>query len=617
MAAITAMFSTYSQCEVGEVEIQMNLYTDGWGYELYWEIVPSGNECGDGTIVSGGNDIDVGCTGGGEQDAQGGNGYPNNSIIEVDPFCLVEGMMYDLIFVDDWGDGGMTFEMYEDGNLSHLYVGGGAGNVWTFEAGNPGLPEYDSPCGAMPIEIDGDAVEMNNETAIAEITEVTPGGGNCGLFGVWCEGGVSNSVWASFTAEGGEDVVITTCIEGTDFDPQVALWSANDCGDWESFSLVSANDDMLGGCFIANFFASELYANCLEEGVTYFIQVDGWAGAVGNVTLNVSSWEGDAALQANVGNIPCALNKGDDGTGFLQPYVIGWGANFTTEWTGPDNYESTDNWIYNLSPGTYTATITDACGEEVLTESWEITMPDPYDIGFAVTDSECPLSANGEIDAMVEGGIGPYTFVWTGPDEFYSEEEDLSGLDAGIYNVTITDSNGCTHVQPIGVEAENSLNFSLGNDTTICEQDDLLLFGPPGYLYEWQDGSVNQFFEVDGEELGFGTYSFILNAYNEEGCEHIDGLIVTIEICDNIEEYFAQGSRVYPNPSNGQFTIPSLPAISGKWELIDALGRVVDSANLETFEGQNLVISTAQSAGLYTLRITDGDRVGQTTLVID
>lgn len=54
-------------------------------------------------------------------------------------------------------------------------------------------------------------------------------------------------------------------------------------------------------------------------------------------------------------------------------------------------------------------------------------------------------SNNGAIDISVSGGIIPYTFVWSGPNGFNATTEDISGLsDAGLYNVIVTDSTGCS-----------------------------------------------------------------------------------------------------------------------------------------------------------------------------
>lgn len=43
-----------AQCLAGEVEVNLTVYTDDYGYEGYWEIVPTGNTCGSGTLLLGG-----------------------------------------------------------------------------------------------------------------------------------------------------------------------------------------------------------------------------------------------------------------------------------------------------------------------------------------------------------------------------------------------------------------------------------------------------------------------------------------------------------------------------------------------------------------------------------
>jgi hypothetical protein len=614
--AALATTSLTAQCDAGEVEITMNIYTDDWGYETYWEITESGAGCGVDPIIVGGNDLEVGCTGGGDQDATGGNGYNNNTVIAIDPFCLTEGSFYDLHFVDDWGDGGLIFEIFENGLLAHLYFGGGTGNVWTFEAGNPGLPDYDSPCGAVEVTLDGESVMLNNENAIASLNEVTPGGGNCALYGVWCEGGVSNSVWAMYTAVDDGGVVFSTCNAGTASDTQIAVYAVEDCNDQSTFELITSNDDIIGGCGSGDYFSSEAYASCLQGGTTYYIQIDGWNGSAGDVELTVSSYEADASIDAIVNNISCALNKGEPGNGAIQPFAYGWGSNFMASWTGPNDFTSTDNWIYNLDPGTYSVTITNACGED-LTGEWTISDPEPFSVNFDVTDAECAESYDGSILVNVGGATPGYEIFWQGPDEFTSDQYNLFDLDDGSYEVTITDSNGCTYEQSITIDATNALEFDLGPNTTICIDEQLTLIGPAGYFYEWQDASINQFFVVDGAVLGTGIFSFILHAYNDEGCEYTNAIIITVDNCSSVEEFMTNESSVYPNPTSGEIFLQNLPQInSGRVEVLDARGKTVYSERLTVSEGALYALTLDVAEGLYVLRLFDGERWASRNIVV-
>ncbi|MFB0924820.1 MAG: hypothetical protein QMB65_06010, partial [Vicingaceae bacterium] len=134
--------SVNAQCLAGEIEVALDVTTDTYGYETYWEIVPTGNACGVGTIASGGSTV-VGCNGGGLRVQYGAAGYQNNNFTYNEgPWCLVEGACYDLIFVDDWDDGGGEFEVAANGFSVGSYVGAGANATWTFCASEP--PAFDA-----------------------------------------------------------------------------------------------------------------------------------------------------------------------------------------------------------------------------------------------------------------------------------------------------------------------------------------------------------------------------------------------------------------------------------------------------------------------------------------
>lgn len=82
-------------------QLKLELGTDNFGYETYWEVVNMQEE----VIVQGGNFL-VGLSGGGKQvgDAANPGAYPNNEIVEADIELPGPGC-YTLRFIDDYGDG--------------------------------------------------------------------------------------------------------------------------------------------------------------------------------------------------------------------------------------------------------------------------------------------------------------------------------------------------------------------------------------------------------------------------------------------------------------------------------------------------------------------------------
>ena len=98
------LFAT-AQCPTGETEVTIDVGTDNWGYEIYWELTPTGSACGSASTIFNGGNSSVGCN---SFNASSG-GYADNTIINEGPWCLTDGNTYDIISRDGYGDGGASF----------------------------------------------------------------------------------------------------------------------------------------------------------------------------------------------------------------------------------------------------------------------------------------------------------------------------------------------------------------------------------------------------------------------------------------------------------------------------------------------------------------------------
>jgi gliding motility-associated-like protein len=132
------------------------------------------------------------------------------------------------------------------------------------------------------------------------------------------------------------------------------------------------------------------------------------------------------------------------GNGSIDLTVTGGTAPYTFAWSGPFGFTATTEDISNLEAGSYSVTVTDSRACPVpfadiatIAEEAEIL------VAAVKTDVSCAGDSTGTIDITVTGGVAPYSFAWTGPSGYTSTSEDLSDLPAGVYNLDITDANGC------------------------------------------------------------------------------------------------------------------------------------------------------------------------------
>ena len=79
----------------------------------------------------------------------------------------------------------------------------------------------------------------------------------------------------------------------------------------------------------------------------------------------------------------------------------------------------------------------------VIDQTIQLDEPDSLLFAEAVILDSKSSEENGQIQITVHGGSYPYTYQWTGPDGFMSDQEDLYQIGPGDYSLVVTDANGC------------------------------------------------------------------------------------------------------------------------------------------------------------------------------
>lgn len=208
-----------------------------------------------------------------------------------------------------------------------------------------------------------------------------------------------------------------------------------------------------------------------------------------------------------------------DGSIILTP--VGGSPPYDVTWNGPGGFTSNSWQITGLLPGTYTAQVTDqnGCSTSI---SATLIAPAPIALSSTPTDITCNGGSNGSIDLSVSGGTGSYTYQWSGPNVFTATTEDLSGLTAGNYAVTVTDANGCTATLNATLAQPTAIQTAADIITTTCQGantgaiDLSVTGGGGGYAYLWTGFPAFSATTEDISDLFAGVYSVVITDAN--GC---------------------------------------------------------------------------------------------------
>lgn len=177
----------------------------------------------------------------------------------------------------------------------------------------------------------------------------------------------------------------------------------------------------------------------------------------------------------------------------------------------------------NLGAGTYVVTATDATGCSVNT-TVTITEPTAMSATTSSTVSTCG-NANGSVDIVASGGAGGYTYLWT-PGNYTTAT--VGSLNAGMYNVTVTDANGCTYASSATVGSSNALNSTTSQTDILCFGQStgvatINVTGANGNVtYTW---SPNVSATNSATNIPAGTY--VVDATDATGCTSTETITIT------------------------------------------------------------------------------------------
>ncbi len=192
-----------------------------------------------------------------------------------------------------------------------------------------------------------------------------------------------------------------------------------------------------------------------------------------------------------------------DGTATVSPN----GDNYTYLWSN----DSTSSTITNLIPGDYFVTVSD---ENACTTSDTVTVMSTPEIVLSPTiiDNACNNSSTGSISIDATGGTGTLEYTWdTG-----NIGNTIFDLPAGIYVVTVSDSNSCMATDSLTVNQPDVIEISSTIIPVGCNGEssgsiDISTAGGSGeYSYNWDNSATSE----DLNNLSVGSYTVLVTDGN-------------------------------------------------------------------------------------------------------
>lgn len=211
-----------------------------------------------------------------------------------------------------------------------------------------------------------------------------------------------------------------------------------------------------------------------------------------NLSNNATILQPLAPLSTSHTHTDVNCYSGNNGT--INLTTVGGTTPYTYEWWNSTNQIMTNTTedLSNMPASTYFVHVYDGNNCQKL-DTITITQPTaPIAISAIMDDVNCFGAADGALNATVSGGTIPYNYAWSSGQT----SEDLTGIVAGSYTLTVTDQNGCAKAATFDVtQPLTALNTIITNTAVLCNggtdggAQAYASGGTAPYSYAWSNGA--------------------------------------------------------------------------------------------------------------------------------
>lgn len=199
-------------------------------------------------------------------------------------------------------------------------------------------------------------------------------------------------------------------------------------------------------------------------------------------------------------NVSC--NGGNNGSANVSP--SGGTPNYTYFWAPVGGTNATAT---GLSAGTYTCTIEDA-NNCIVNQVLTITEPPALAATVSQSNINCNGGNNGTATVNVSGGSPGYTYSWS---PYGGNNATATGLAAGNYTCTITDSKNCILTQQVTLNQPAPMTGSISGNATICNGNSatIIFTATPNTTIAYNENAAQQTILVGAS----GTTTLVVSPY--------------------------------------------------------------------------------------------------------
>jgi len=270
------------------------------------------------------------------------------------------------------------------------------------------------------------------------------------------------------------------------------------------------------------------------------------------------------------------------------------GQSFTINPTGANTYTiQGGNAVVSPSINTtYTVigTNTAGCISQAVATSSLIVNPNPtitVNNGTICSGQNFSINPNGANTYTIQGGnavVSPsinttYTVIGTSTDGCVSQAFGTSSL--------------TVNPNPI---------LSISGNTIICAGETTTLIVSGGNTYQWSTGASSNSITINQSP---NSYNYTVTSTGTNSCVSIATIQVIINICTGIEKIKTEGVSIYPNPTNGEFTIKLVSVNNTYITITNVLGQIIKTQKAELINQINLNLF---EKGVYFISVMDNNQ---------